>query len=217
MLLLAEEFMLLALHSDKGTVYQTASIALNLELAGALILELIYLKRLRVRDHILSIVSDTATGNELLDESLQQISRMKPGKPIQYYTQKLSTQIKKLKHRLCDGLVAQCLLKKEEHPVLFFFRTYRYPVRKKKIKREILSRVQTTIRKRTVSDERTGYLVCLLNSCNLMKYIFPKEKFSFLKERIVRFMDKVPENSDIREVIKTIQNQNPAAASAASG
>jgi Golgi phosphoprotein 3 (GPP34) len=170
-MLLAEELLLLALDDERGKVVVAE---LDKGLAGAVLIELALLERIRVaekgedvRAGRLVLKPGAAPGHPVLDDALRLLSAKEGRKPKDV----LGILAKGLRERLELLLVDAGVLRRETRKVLGFFPIERLPAQD--------STHETTVRERIAAaldggrpDDRTAALIALLSALNAVTTVF---------------------------------------------
>lgn len=156
MLSLAEKLMLLALQDEKGSVVFSASSALQYGLAGALVLELFFRKKITLAEKNIRVIDATPTGDPLLDQVLELISGLEKQKDPKHWIYKIDRKVKGIKNQITDALVQKEILRREEHRLLWVFHYSRYPTRNISPEQEIRQRIQNIVLMNHPPDETTG-------------------------------------------------------------
>jgi len=145
MLSLTEQLMLLALHDEKGSVIFSSSTALPYGLAGAMLLDLYFKKKIILQDNKVQVVDTTPTGDAMLDEALVLIQSSAKNRSIKHWVGKINSKIKGIKQRTVERLVVQNILKQEEHRFLWFFNVNRYPTLNAAPELEIRNKIRNIV------------------------------------------------------------------------
>jgi golgi phosphoprotein 3 len=117
---LYEEMYLLTIHEDKGTILSAAQSNLPFGLAGALLTELALRGKLQVNPrHRVEVVDASQTGDDILDEISQEISKSEQPRKIGYWINKLSDDHKKISKRLVERLVMEGIVVVEDKRMLW--------------------------------------------------------------------------------------------------
>jgi hypothetical protein len=112
---LFEDFYLLCIHEDKGTVVKSAEGALRYGLAGAILAELALSNRLRVdAKHRLEAADPTPTGDAVLDEALHKIHKADEAQKVGAWVKTLSKGSADLRETLAARLVQAGVVTEEE-------------------------------------------------------------------------------------------------------
>ena len=126
MLSLYEEFFLISIDDDKGTVALCASTVISYGLVGAILAELTLQGKLCLEDERLIVLDGTPTGEEIMDDILATIAESdKPHKPIRWI--RLMSG-KKLSKRVADKLAAKHIIQIEEKRYLWVIPYFAYPM-----------------------------------------------------------------------------------------
>ncbi|MEM7601998.1 MAG: GPP34 family phosphoprotein [Verrucomicrobiota bacterium] len=181
---LYEEFMLLALHDDKGTV-QIPYIEFGV--AGCFLAELLMEGKLSMDDSyrkVISVKNDEKTEDPLLDDCMRMISESRKNRPLSYWISKLCRQ-PDLRHRIAGQLCRRQILRGEEETVLLFFTRRIYPELNPVPEREIVDRIRGTLEGDSSSiDEGTVLLISLVVRTGLLRQTIGKSEAKALKKRI---------------------------------
>jgi Golgi phosphoprotein 3 len=115
-----EQFFILTIHEDKGIILSTAQSNLPYGLAGALLTELALRGKLQVNPrHRVEVLEASQTGDDFLDETLQEISKAEQPRKLSYWINKLSEDYKKISKRLVEKLVQEGIVSLEEKRMLW--------------------------------------------------------------------------------------------------
>ncbi|MGH3759261.1 GOLPH3/VPS74 family protein [Actinophytocola sp.] len=170
-MLLAEELLLLALDDETGRVRLSE---LDKGLAGAVMLELALLERVRVtekgesgRAGRLVLRTGPAPAHPVLATGLD-VLRDREGRKPEYV---LNALAKGLRERLADGLVEAGVLRREWHKVLGLFPTRRLPARETGHESAVRERIGSALDGAT-PDERTAALIALLSALKGLTTVF---------------------------------------------
>ena len=117
---LYEEMFLLTIHEEKGTILSSAQSNLPYGLAGALLTELTLRGKLQVNPrHRVEVLDVNQTGDDFLDETLQEILAAEQPRKIGYWINKLSEDYKKISKRLVERLVREGIITVEDKRMLW--------------------------------------------------------------------------------------------------
>ena len=128
MLTFVEEIVLLALDDKKGKFVDLPPLALDQALAGAALLELAFQNRIDTDLTHLTLVSDKATGDKMLDPILREIAGAKDKKDAKYWVGVISADGEKIRDAALARLVERGVLKQEEKKFLWVIPGRRYPM-----------------------------------------------------------------------------------------
>lgn len=205
---LHEEILLLALRDEKGTVQ--SSTCIEFPLAGAMIAELLLLGRVRVdeaskKKKLVDLVDGAPTGNDVLDECLDKFRTAKRRASLKTWVMRFR-QMKRLKHRVAEGLCRNGVLRAEEDKVLHIFKRTVYPEIDPRPEREMIERLRAAIfRDGAAIDPRTAILVSIARVGHLLEIPFEKKKLKERKKRIERIVNGELTGKATREAIEAMQ------------
>ena len=172
---LVEGFLLLALDNSKGT-FLIDTIALNHGLAGATLMELARLRRIRVEDRRVEGVDDADTGSPFLNAMLQIIHRSgKPGKVRRWVT-RLAARLRKKRQLLIRQLIDEGTLKAERRMILGLIPHTVYPTVDSTREDRIRARLMATIKGEENIDPGYLLLLSLLEATKLTRVLFENRK-----------------------------------------
>jgi hypothetical protein len=184
-LFLHEEFMLLALHEDAGTVVTSESI--EYPLAAALLAELVLQKRLELTGKDkkdLRVRNVTSLGDPVLDEALQKIRKRKKPESLGSWVERLAG-LKNLKNRTAQQLCKRGILRADEDKVLLLFTRKIYPEIDPGPERRLVERLRATIfGKSKEVDPRDAVIIALAHQTHLLKNKFDQQDLKSVKDRI---------------------------------
>lgn len=189
MLTLMEEMVLLALHEEKGTIRNSASMTLGNGLAGAILLELALQKKIRLDEQYVRIENEIPAGHSMLDDVTNQIQAAKKPKNVEGWISRFQFSASKRLKAIYQQLVQKRIVGEEERRVLFFFHTFRHPLKKKKARRDILARIRSVMRKKRDPDTRTVCLLSLIQACGWIPILFDRDERKEAKMRIKEIVE----------------------------
>lgn len=163
MLSLPEEFLLLALDDQKGSF----STWTDYGLAGAVLLELLIRDAITVGAKGEVLAGSTPQGDAALDAALATIRQPAKPRKLQDWVSSLLSRCKAVKPAVLDRLVAQGVLRQEEHRFLRVFAYKRYPEADGALEDEIVGRLRRVLLEGQEPDARTTALIGLLHGCQM--------------------------------------------------
>ena len=185
-LLLPEELILVALDDETGQLIDQPAIplALDLALAGALLMELALAGRIDTDAQSLFAISPEPTGVALLDEVLAQVVAQAQPHRSDWWLLHLSANGRDYRKRLIDMLVARGILMQREKRLLWVFRQRVYPPSTGNEEREVRGRITELLQSQDIPEPHDALLVGLLASTGLMTMLISSEQEAGLRERI---------------------------------
>ena len=184
MLNLMEELLLLALDDEKGKIIYSSSSALPYGLRGALLLELVLVKKIDVVNKKLVVIDNSPVENPLLNSALDIITNHHKEKKVKYWVSKLKSKMKQLRQDLLLGLMDKGIIEKRDEKILWIIPTKRYPTKNSIPENIVRKRIIDIVLHNKQADERSLMLISLINSCSLIKEVFKKEDRKEAKKKI---------------------------------
>jgi hypothetical protein len=215
-LYLHEQILLLALRDEKGTIESRATMYAY-ALAGALLTELQLAERIRIAEGdkaLVDVVDRRPVREPLLDECLQLIAGSGRRRRAQHWVSRF-TRIKRLKHRVAEGLCKRKILRATEDTVLFVFSRTVYPTVNSRPEQRLIEQLRRAIASdsRTVAP-RTAILAALAHSSGILRVHFDRQQLKARKERLDRLVSGDLVGKATRESVKAAQAAAAAAAAA---
>ena len=172
MLTFVEEIVLLALDDKKGKFVDLPPLALDQALAGAALLELAFQNRIDTDLTHLTLVSDKATGDRMLDPILKEIVAAKDKRDAKYWVGVISADGEKIRDAALAKLVEKGVLKKEEKKFLWVIPGRRYPMIQEQEEQEVRARIRQVVVDGTVPSPRDVVIISLASACQLLRTVF---------------------------------------------
>jgi hypothetical protein len=172
---LAEDFLLIALDDEKGTVSLQGPNAMQYALGGALLMDLALLGRIDSIDKKIVVEDSSSTGDEVLDTSLESIRAASKPRDAKHWVKQLGGR-KGLPELLARRLVARGILREQEHTFMWIFRDERFPTNDPGQESAIRDRIRAVVLDGAEPDTRTLLLLSLVHASNLTDCLFPKEE-----------------------------------------
>ena len=172
MLTFVEEIVLLALDDKKGKFVDLPPLALDQALAGAALLELAFHSRIDTDLTHLTLVSDKATGDRMLDPILKEIAAAKDKKDAKYWVGVISADGEKIRDAALARLVEKGVLKREEKKILWVIPGRRYPMIQNKEEEEVRKRIRRVVVDGVIPSPRDVVIISLASACQLLRTVF---------------------------------------------
>ncbi len=205
-LYLHEEILLLALKDEKGS-FVLASY--EMALGGAILAELLLQKRIGVEESrkqtLVKRLSAKRTGDPVLDEALRKVGDAKRRASLRTWVPRFAG-LKRVKHRVAEGLCRRGILRTDEDKVLLIFTRKIYPEVDPGPEREIIARLRRAIFTETKEvDPHTVVLLSLANSTDLLRVIFDRKKLKARKKRIEKIVNGEIIGKATKEAVAAVQ------------
>ena len=210
---LTAEFLLLALGDQDGRP-RVDSTRLKAAVAGAAIVDLTLEGALRLTEpgdaeHKPGRL--VRTTRHVSDPLLAEVARLSHGRKPKDAVGRIGgvnawkDRAGSLKDSVLNDLVAQGVLRREEGKVLGLFPRTSWPLADPTVEREVLDRVRSAVFGRVEPDERTGALVALLHSVDLLPRLFPDQPKRGLRARGTAIADGSWGAEAVRKAVQDVQ------------
>jgi hypothetical protein len=120
----------------------------------------------------LTLVSDKATGDRMLDPILKEIVAAKDKKDAKYWVGVISADGEKIRDAALAKLVEKGVLKKEEKKFLWVIPGRRYPMIQEQEEQEVRARIRQVVVDGTVPSPRDVVIISLASACQLLRTVF---------------------------------------------
>ncbi|WP_027964037.1 GOLPH3/VPS74 family protein [Halalkalibacillus halophilus] len=212
-----ERILLLGTKRDKGSLPMDVGSKINLNIAGAILMELALLDRIDIRKKKLTVKNSEPTGTGIFDDALQKMMKAKKERKAKYWVEKLAS------NRLLDEtyatLTEKGILRNESYRFIGLFPVRRYPIEKSsevELLREEVREAVFTDDIESVEDPRTVLLVGLLKTSNLLPKLFSREERKEAKKRVKEIMNSQVVSKSVSEAVQAVDSAVIAAVGAAS-
>ena len=205
-LFLHEEIMLLALRGEEGTVEFGSRY--NFAMGGAILADLLLAERISIdkgKKKLVNLASRQPMGESVIDECRKKISSAKRRAKAQIWVQRFSS-LKKLHHRVAQGLCKRGILRADEDKVLLIFRRQIYPELNPQPERRLIERLRKAIFGDSRSiDPRTVTLISLAKAADLLRIPFDKKDLKKRKKRIDQILNGEMMGKATKEAVEAAQ------------
>lgn len=196
MLSFVEETTLLLLDDDSGEFIDMPVSGFGTVIAGAALMDLAMHDRIDTDLEKLTVVNKAATGDEILDDALAQLSRTPEdadGMRILEAIDRVALKSQDYAAEALKRLTARGILRQDSGRFLWVFRTRRYPVIDNREEQEVKARLRQILLTDEIPDPRDVVLICLVAACELMELILTPEELAKAEPRIeqLRKMDLI--------------------------
>lgn len=179
----AEEIILLALDDESGKLRPLPDRALELAVAGGLLMELAFANRLDTDQKQLSILDRSPTGDSLLDSVLK-ILPEEDKVTIRQALSRVAADAPEFKDQILKNLIEKGILQREEHRFFFVLKERRYPIVDDSEEKEVIARIREVVLENAIPDPKDVVLICLMSACDLSTAVFSDDELEKHQERI---------------------------------
>ena len=215
---LHEQLMLLALRDEKGTLESKASMY-SYALGGAMLAELSLRGKIRIGDDkkaFVDLIDRSPLGEPVLDECLDRVATAKRRARATTWVQRFA-QVKRLRHRVAQGLCRRGILRDDEDKVLLFFTRRLYPTIDPVPERRLVNRLRDVIfSDSTPTDAETVIVVALANATGLLPIHFDRKDLRRRKRHLKRLTEGNMAGAAAQQAVLAAQQAAIAAVVAAS-
>ncbi|MDP8221390.1 MAG: GPP34 family phosphoprotein [Candidatus Stygibacter frigidus] len=173
---IAEEFLLLSLDDEKGVVCNQPFMGLEFGLAGAVLMELALLGKIKTEENRLLIIDNSPTENQIFNDAVAMIANQQSDEDAKYWVWKLGIHIQEIKNYFINHLIELEILEKKEQNILWIYRRKCYPTINDRMERREIARIRTIILDNVEPVPRDVVLISLMRSCNLTNQLFTKQE-----------------------------------------
>ena len=193
---LPEELILMLLSEENGYFYQVPGWDLNCAVAGAVLAELSLMSRIDTDMESLFLVDKTPTGDPILDPILKQIADEPTQRNARYWIERLAPQSERIVDLTLDRLVDLKVL--EHHDGEFW--TLSRTVWQSELPggssedtaaQFVRTRVSRAIFNNEIPDPRDVIIICLINTCDVFRFMFQLDDQSEERIQAVCKMDLI--------------------------
>ncbi len=197
-LTLPEELILMLLNEDNGYFHQVPGWQLNCAVAGAVLAELSLLSRIDTDLDSLFLICNTQTGDPALDPTLEEIADEPKQRNAQYWIERLAHRAESIIELSLDRLVDLHIL--EHHNGEFWTLAPISAVRHSyqnvdsiadSAGQFIKTRIAKIIFTNAIPDPRDVIIVCLINTCDVFRFMFQLDDDAEERIRIICKMDLI--------------------------
>ena len=174
---LPEELILMLLNEESGYFHQVPGWELNCAVAGAVLAELSLLSRIDTDMESLFLVDPTETGDPVLDPLLKEIAEAPHRRTARYWIERLAPRAESIIDRTLERLVGLNIL--EHHDGDFWtlargaWESELYGAAEEGTARQFIkTRIGRVIFTDEIPDPRDVIIICLVNTCDVFRYIF---------------------------------------------
>jgi len=200
---LYEEILLLALEDRRGTIVCGAWS--SQAVAGALLAELLLEGRLVIDGKaLIAGPCRASTGDELLDEIAERVAGSRRRRSPTSWLSCFSG-LRQLRARAAESLCRRGILRADRAKVLLFFERRVYPELDHAPERDLVERLERTLRGHGSVDPRTTVLVALAYHTGILRAVLGRKELKACKARIEAVIEGDAIGRAARSVIEGIQ------------
>ena len=202
---LPEELILMLLNEENGYFHQVPGWDLNCAVIGAVLAELSLLSRIDTDMESLFLVDQTETGNPALDPILQEIASEPVQRNAQYWIERLASRAELVIDLTLDRLVNLKILDHHDggfytlNPIKWHTDIYGNSL-EDTADEFIKTRITKVLFFEAIPDPRDIIIVCLVNTCDVFRFMFQLDEEAEERIRSICQMDLI--GRSIAEAVK---------------
>ena len=182
---IAERFLLMSLSHDDGVPASLPHMAHDVELAGAILIDLMLHGRIRFQHSCVEPIDRAPTGYAFLDPVLQKIHSASKRMELSEWLELLAEDSSDLKHAAFEHLADRGFVVVERRALVSGFEAHFFPHAKDHGEEALVARIACG----EVLDQEDVLAVCLANACGLFDVILSKKRRRRLAKRIRQLVD----------------------------
>ena len=193
---LPEELILMLLNEENGYFHQVPGWDLNCAVVGAVLAELSLLSRIDTDMESLFLVDETETGNPALDPILKEIASEPVQRSAQFWIERLAPRAESVIDLTLDRLVDLKIL--EHHDGEFWtlaravWETELYGNAQEGTAGQFIkTRISRAIFMNEIPGPRDVMVICLVNTCDVFRFIFQLDDESEKRIQLICKMDLI--------------------------
>ena len=202
---LIDELLLLALDDEKGT-FISDSFSFAYGISGAIMLELILENRIEVRNQKVSVKDKNTTGEKILDEYLALIIQSKKERAVKEWVQLFGEKADRVIKETIEKLIEKGILTKKKEKFLWVFSINNYPAQNSELENILRDRLHDIIMNDKKPKLKEIMLLSLIDSCDLSREVFGKEKSVAYKGKIKAITEDIELTKSVNETIKEVSD-----------
>ena len=194
-LTLPSELILMLLNEESGYFHQVPGWDLNCAVAGSVLAELSLLSRIDTDMESLYLLDKTETGNPVLDPILEEIANEPERRNAQYWIERLAPRAESIIDSTLDSLVEMDVL--EHHSGDYW--TVTHSARHSEMFSSpegdavqfVKTRIGQVIFNNEIPDPRDVIIICLINTCDVFRFIFNLDDAAEERIQFICWMDLI--------------------------
>jgi hypothetical protein len=203
-MILAHEYILLALDEETGKFAFTISGYCDYGVAGAVLGDLYLSNYIQIEGGKVIPQTKTPPKNEILEKAFHLISREPNSRSLDYWIMMFMTIFKEEARKiLITNMENEGILGREEIVYQKIYKKVRHPLKNPELKANLLRKIEDTLMMDLIEDidPSTRLLIGLIDATELDRSLFEKEFRTAIKEKMKKIMQSDPIASSIKNRI----------------
>ena len=206
MLTLTEELLLLAIHDEKGTIIFASTGSIPYGLGATLILDLAEKKMLTLNENKVILNEKPKVGLQFLLNAFDLLSKKSNEMTFKEAIISLSSNYNQLKEEILNNLVLNGILQRQSQKLMFLIKFSKYPTLDPAEELKTRDQIHKSVLMNVQPNERLRTLICLVEVCNLMDEVFPKNQKELAKKNIKLMMQEEAYSKVVKEIIMEVNS-----------
>ena len=197
---------------DRGSFARIPTYSQRFAIAGAVLMELAGADRVDADPKHLILVDGTPTSDELLDPTLAEIAAGER-QNTRYWIEHIAERADVIRAGALGRLIGKGILTERDRRVLWVFHTRRYPSVDGHACQAVRLRLAKVLRSNDVPGRRDVFLICLADTCGILRTLLSRRELRRLSPRIRRTAGRdlisrnmVRANREVRGAVVSITN-----------
>jgi hypothetical protein len=210
MFTLYEEFLLLCIHEDKGTLIRSTVERMKPGVIGAILAELAMLGKIKVSNtQRLQLTDDSQTDDGVLNQVLNTLKESEKDRKFGYWINNLSQKPEKLRKQIIENLLQKGVIAQEDDNLFWVIPSPLQSEKKASTKYWINNRLRGIVIAQEEIQPRDLALLSLVRASGLLDLVFLRDE----RKLASRFINELVVNQSIKDpIIETIQGIETAIA-----
>ena len=195
-LTLTQELILMLLNEETGYFHQVPGWDLHCAVVGAVLAELSLRSRIDTDAESLFLLDQTPTGNSTIDPILKEIASESNQQNTQYWIERLASRAESIVDSVLDRLVEMKILEHHDGEFWTLARTdWKMGLHSDDdtgtANQYIRTRISRAIFMNEIPDPRDVIIICLVNTCDVFRYIFQLDDETEQRIEFICKMDEI--------------------------
>lgn len=204
MLTLTEELLLLAIHDEKGTIIFASTGSIPYGLGATLLLDLAEKKAIELIDNQINLIEKPKITPNFLNLAFEILNSKSQSMSFKEAILELGNNYSKLKDEILNNLVLNGILQRQSQKIMFLIKFSKYPTLDPAEELKTRDQIHKAVLMSVKPSERLRTLICLVQVCNLIEEIFPKNQREMAKKNIQLMMKEENYSNIVREIVNEV-------------
>lgn len=204
MLTLTEELLLLAIHDEKGTIIFASTGSIPYGLGATLLLDLAEKKAIELIDNQINLIEKPINTPNFLNLAFEILNLRSQSMSFKDAILELGINYNKIKDEILNNLVLNGILKRQSQKIMFLIKFSKYPTLDPAEELKTRDQIHKAVLMSVKPNDRLHTLICLVEVCNLIEEVFPKNQRAMAKKNIKIMMQDENYSNIVREIVMEV-------------